>query len=114
MDKEKFEPIGTLQLEEMADGSEIFWEKKIDIFEDQNKEILKNGKIKKIKQRIFKGFKYEVYRTKLSKFHHKTVSGYLPCLVEDPNGEFPYPTPWADNWTYAGNGVFYTMWRRRK
>lgn len=113
MDREMWEQISSRDLEEMPDGSEIIWEKKIDIWETVKVKALVKGKLKEKKEKRLKGFRYEPYRTILMKEHHKTVSGYLPCLVSAPNGEFPYMTPWQDDWTYAGNGVTHQMWRRK-
>ena len=111
MDEDKWERVSSLDLEEMEDGSEIIWEKKIDIWE-KIKVPCGDGKTKK--QSRLTGFRYESFRTILSKRHHLTVSGYLPCLVSSPNAEFPYFVPWQSDWTYAGNGSHYQMWRRKE
>ena len=113
MDSELYEQISTRDLNDMPDGAEIIWEKKIDIYEEVSVTCLVKGKPKEKKEKRLKGFRYEAYRTILSKYHHKTVSGYLPCLVAAPNFEFPYMTPWQGDWIYAGNSVFSQMWRKK-
>ena len=114
MEREKWEQVSITDLDKLEDGTEIIWERKIPIYEDFKKEIITKGKKKIKKEQRFKGFKYEPFRTVLSKYHHKTVSGYLPCLVSAPDGEFPWLTPWQSDWIYAGNGTFYQMYVRRK
>lgn len=113
MDGEKWEEISSKDLKDMPDGSEIIWERKYDIWEDVTVNVLVKGKLKEKKEKRLKGFRYEAFRTILSKYHHKTVSGYLPCLVSAPNGEFPYMTPWQGDWIYAGNSSINQMWRRK-
>lgn len=113
MDKEKWTPVFMYDIDDLPDGTEIIWEKKIDIYEEKMIPTTSNGKTKMKKVRRLVGFRYEPYRTILMKEHHKTVSGYLPCLVEAPNSEFPYITPWQSDWTYAGNSTFIQMWRRK-
>lgn len=113
MDKEKWTPVFMYDINDLPDGTEIIWEKKIDVYEEKKIPTTSKGKTKMKKVKRLVGFRYEPYRTILSKYHHKTVSGYLPCLVEAPNSEFPYLTPWQSDWNYAGNGTFIQMWRRK-
>lgn len=113
MDRQYFEPIDRIDLDNMEDGSEIFWEKASYIYEDQITETIKNGKLKKITKTVFKGIKYEPFRTKLSKYHHRSISGMEACLIMDPNGEYPYTPNWQDDWIYACSDSIGTMWRRK-
>lgn len=113
MDSKYFEPIDNRDIDNMEDGSEIFWEKASYIFEDQTTETIKNGKLKKTKKSVFKGIKYEAFRTKLSKYHHRSISGMEACLIMDPNGEYPYIPSWQSEWIYACSDSIGTMWRRK-
>lgn len=114
MDNANWRQISYGDLDELEDGTEIIWEKQLDVWETVKVKKVVKGKLKEVKEQRLKGVKYEPYRTILSKYHHKTVSGYIYCLVEAPNGEFPYPTPWASDWTYAMCGAFSKMYVRRK
>lgn len=114
MDKEKWRQISTIDLDQLEDGTEIIWERRFYTYEEVKKETMVKGKKKIKKEQRITGFRYEAYRTILSKYHHKTVSGYFPCLVSAPDGEFPYMTPWLDDWIYAFNGAFEQMYVRRK
>ena len=51
------------------------------------------------------------YRTIVGE--HKTVSGMMFHLVNEPNVEFPEIAPWYGRWVYAGNGLTEQMWRRK-
>ena len=59
-----------------------------------------------------KGFPLEstFYRTIVGE--HKTVSGMMFHLVNEPNLEFPQIAPWQGRWTYAENGEIWQMWSK--
>ena len=42
--------------------------------------------------------------------HHKTVSGVMAHLTNEPNVEWPSFAPWQGRWIYAGNDAVTTMW----
>ena len=89
-------------ISKLEDGTELFW---IPIhYGWGTKTIRKNGKDKKIT--IITDIYRPVFRVKLSLYHHKTVSGYLPCLVEDPSPEYPNIVPWSSDWIYADNNIY--------
>lgn len=46
--------------------------------------------------------------------HHKTVSGDMFHLVNEPDVNFPLIAPWQSRWIYAGNNGNTQMWRRKK
>lgn len=94
--------VNAYEYETLEDGIEMFWIPQRIIYGD--KYIMKNGKRKKIN--IITDIKYPVYRVKFSKYHHRSVGGYHPCIVEDPNAEYPQLVPWANNWIYADHNVY--------
>ena len=94
--------VNACEYDSLEDGTELFWIPQRIIYGD--KYIMKNGKKKKIQ--IITAIKYPVYRVKLSKYHHRSVGGYHPCIVEDPNAEYPDLVPWASNWIYADHNVY--------
>lgn len=100
-----FKQLTPLEISNLSDGSEIFWIKRVYIWEDTFKTVYKKGQKvqKRIKDGRLKSIKYEPYRCKLVKNHHMTVSGPATCLVADPNTEYPYMVPWAGDWIYAMN-----------
>ena len=114
MDSAKWRQINYGDLDELEDGTEIIWEKQLDIWETVKVKKVVKGKLKEVKEQRLTGVRYEPYRTILSKYHHKTVSGYIYCLVEAPDGDFPYPTPWSSDWIYAMCGAFSRLYVRRK
>lgn len=115
MDATKFERIHYRDLEEMEEGSEVFWVRSHMIFEPERTR-LPNGKTKKVDR--FKGIVEDVFRTKLVKNHHRTVSGWEHCLILDPNSEYPYMDAWSGaaegSWVYAWGGGNVDMYRRKE
>ena len=95
-----------INLNDIPDGSVVFWVKHVYVWEDTFKTVFKKGK--KLQQRIkdgrLKEIKYEYYRCRLDKHHHKTVSGDAICLVSEPNADYPYMVPWQGDWIYAACG----------
>lgn len=114
MDPNVWKIVNFIDMEDLEDGSEIIWERRIPIYDKVKKPYTKKGKLCYKRVEVLTGFKYEPYRTRLSKFHHKTVSGYIPCLVADPSPEFPYPVPWLDDWIYAYGGANESLYIRRE
>lgn len=97
--REKFRGIGYDELENMPDHSELFWIKEKWIYRDKL-EINHKGKEVRRKNFYLDHIEYYPYRVRLEKFHHQTVAGYLPCIVSDPNAEYPYMVPWSGDWIY--------------
>ena len=95
--------VSILELSELEDGIELFWIPQKIIYGPKKVRTI-TGKMKT--QQVITEIQYPVYRCKLSKYHHKTVSGYLPCLVEDPSPEYPNLVPWASDWIYADRYIF--------
>ena len=105
----EFEPLSHemcgIGFENMEDGCELFWMRMRGVYKDRI--VIKNGKEVVKKDDIFCYYDYQPYRVLLSKRHHKSISGWEPCIIEAPNGEFPYPTPWAGDWIYAYRSELY-------
>lgn len=96
---EEFRWLSHNELEDMSDHSELFWIKERCIYRDKV-EINHKGKEVRKKNFYLDHVEYYPYRVRLEKYHHRSVSGYYPCIVADPNAEYPYMVPWADEWIY--------------
>ena len=51
------------------------------------------------------------YRTIVGE--HRTVSGMMKHIANEPTYEFPNIAPWNGRWIYAGNSATEQMWRRK-
>ena len=98
------EDVG-INFEDMEDGKELFWCRTRGVYKDRV--IIKNGKEVIKKDDIFVRYDYQLFRVLLVKKHHKSVSGWEPCVIAAPNGEFPYPVPWQNDWIYAYRSDLY-------
>ena len=45
---------------------------------------------------------------------HKTVSGMMKHLVNEPDFDWPQIAEWANEWVYAGNDGVHQMWKKEK
>lgn len=115
-------PIGNnSELREIPDGTELIYDKRIDVWDEKvETRWTSDHRKKRIKTKIFRGFRHEYYRVIFRPEHHMTVSGPAACFVSEPNFEFPYPVPWlydkdrSEQWVYAYfSGVNYQLWRRK-
>lgn len=114
MDRNEFRQINYRDIEALPDGAEIFWVRVHMIFEDEKVKDAR-GRTKTIPH--YKGMSEEVFRTKLVKNHHRSISGMEHCLFLDPNPDYPYMNAWSGaaegRWTYAQSGSMVEMWVRK-
>ena len=45
---------------------------------------------------------------------HKTVSGMMKHLVNEPDFDWPQIAEWGNEWVYAGNDGIHQMWKKEK
>ena len=118
---DEWTPISSRELRELPDGTELIYDKRVDIWETKiENRYTSDHRKKRIKKQLFKGFSHEYYRVIYRPEHHMTVSGMAACFVAEPNSEFPYPVPWQfdkdrdEYWIYAYYaGLNYQLWRRK-
>ena len=118
---DEWTPISSRELRELPDGTELIYDKRVDVWETKiETRYTKDHRKQRFKRNILKGFRHEYYRVIFRPEHHWTVSGMAACFVSEPNAEFPYPVSWAydkernEQWIYAYyRGSNYQLWRRK-